>query len=266
MRPAPSTAVVPLLASLLAALAAAPATAEEAEPYAIDPVHTRVMFAVGHAGFSSALGTVSGSTGALLFDPEDWTTARLDVRVPVAALDLGDDGWNRATLARNLLDAQQYPEARFVSREVTPVDEDTARACGELTLRGVTRPLCMDVTLNALKRHPMPPFRRTAGFSATATLSRADYGITAWQSVIGDEVALRIEAEAVRDNDAMAAFGPLPVPAPVTVRSSPGDNPSASRVSAVLAATSADPSCNWWSTTAAPTVTGWPSTWPRRAK
>ena len=85
MRPAPSTAVVPLLASLLAALAAAPATAEEAEPYAIDPVHTRVMFAVGHAGFSSALGTVSGSTGALLFDPEDWTTARLDVRVPTTA-------------------------------------------------------------------------------------------------------------------------------------------------------------------------------------
>ena len=60
---------------------------------------------------------------------------------------------------------------------------------------------------------PRPPFRRTAGFSATATLSRADYGITAWQSVIGDEVALRIEAEAVRDNDAMAAFGPLPAPA-----------------------------------------------------
>ena len=124
----------------------------------------------------------------------------------MAAIDLGDEGWNRATLARNLLDAQQHPEARFVSRDVTPVDEDTARACGELTLRGVTRPLCMDVTLNALKRHPMPPFRRTAGFSATATLSRADYGITAWKSVIGDEVELRIEAEAVRDDEALAVF------------------------------------------------------------
>ena len=208
MRPSPRPALIVLLAAL-----ATPAHADGPEPYAIDPVHTRVMFAVEHAGFSKALGTVSGSTGALLFDPEDWTAARLDVRVPMAAIDLGDEGWNRATLARNLLDAQQHPEARFVSRDVTPVDEDTARACGELTLRGVTRPLCMDVTLNALKRHPMPPFRRTAGFSATATLSRADYGITAWQSVIGDEVALRIEAEAVRDNDAMAAFGPLPAPA-----------------------------------------------------
>ena len=155
MRPSPRPALIVLLAAL-----ATPAHADGPEPYAIDPVHTRVMFAVGHAGFSKALGTVSGSTGALLFDQEDWTSARLDVRVPIAAIDLGDDDWNRATLARNLLDAQQHPEARFVSSDVTPVDEDTARACGELTLRGVTRPLCMDVTLNALKRHPMPPFRR----------------------------------------------------------------------------------------------------------
>ncbi len=197
-------------AMLLALLAAGPVLADGPEAYALDPVHTRVLFSVSHAGFSSALGTVSGSTGALLFDPADWTTARLDVRVPIAALDLGDDGWNRATLARNLLDAQRHPEARFVSMQVTAIDRDSARACGELTLRGTTRPLCMDVTLNALKRHPMPPFRRTAGFSATATLSRADYGITAWTSVIGDEVQLRIEAEAVRDNASLAVFDQAP--------------------------------------------------------
>ncbi len=208
-------------AMLLALLAAGPALADGRDAYALDPVHTRVMFSVSHAGFSSALGTVSGSTGALLFDPADWTAARLDVRVPIAAIDLGDDGWNRATLARNLLDAGQYPEARFVSTEVTPVDDDSARVCGELTLRGVTRPLCMDVTLNALKRHPMPPFRRTAGFSATATLSRADYGITAWTSVIGDEVELRIEAEAVRDNQAMAAFEQAPAPPDAAVDAAP---------------------------------------------
>ena len=58
-----------------------------------------------------------------------------------------------------------------------PVDATHAKVCGELTLRGVTRPLCLDVTLNAVKRHPLPPFRRTAGFSATGALSRADFGI-----------------------------------------------------------------------------------------
>ena len=73
---------------------------------------------------------------------------------------------------------------------------------GDLTLRGVTREVVLDAMLNAAKRHPMPPFRRTVGFSATTTLSRADFGITAWKSVIGDEVELRIEAEATYDGKA----------------------------------------------------------------
>ena len=171
------------------------------------------MFAVEHAGFSKALGTVSGSTGVLLFDPDDWTTARLDVRVPLTRLDLGDAKWNVATLARNLLDGERHPEARFVATTVWPLDETRAQVCGQLSLRGVTRPLCLDVIFNALKRHPLPPFRRTAGFSATGMLSRSDFGIDAWPTLIGDAVQLRIEAEAVRA-DRAAAEG-LGAPAPL---------------------------------------------------
>lgn len=198
---------VAVLAIVTALVAAAPVLVRAAEPetYALDPVHTRVLFAIEHAGFSKALGTVSGSTGTLLFDRDDWRSARLEVSVPVARLELGDPQWNAAALAANLLDGERHPEARFVSRTVAPVDADHAQVCGDLTLRAVTRPLCLEVTLNQLKRYPLPPFRRTVGFSATATLSRADYGIDAWKSVIGDSVELRIEAEAVRSqrmNDA----------------------------------------------------------------
>jgi polyisoprenoid-binding protein YceI len=210
----PRRAIAPppvLLAALLAV--AAPASAQDAPPindverppaWKLDPVHTRVMFAVSHAGFSRALGTVSGSEGGLLYTPGDWRGARLVVDVPLARLDLGDAEWNRATLARNLLDAGNHPVARFVSTRVTPHDDTRAGVCGELTLRGATRPLCLDVTVNAVERHPMPPFRRTAGFSATATLARSDYGIDAWSSMIGDEVELRIEAEATRASAAFA--------------------------------------------------------------
>jgi polyisoprenoid-binding protein YceI len=187
--------------SLLLPLAALAADADtNAETWRLDPVHTRVMFAISHAGFSNAIGTVSGSTGTLVFDPEDWTTASLKATVPLSRLDLGDAKWNEATLAGNLLDAKDHPTAEFVSGRVEPIAPDRARVHGTLTLRGVAQPLALDVTLNALKRHPLPPFRRTVGFSATATLSRKAFGITAWSSVIGDSVELRIEAEAVRDS------------------------------------------------------------------
>lgn len=177
----------------------------QARIYTLDPVHTRVMVAVDHAGFSRAMGTVSGSTGTLLFDPDDREGSRLEVRVPLHRLDLGDEDWNRSTLAPGLLAVDRHPEAVFLSRRVEPLDADRFRIHGDLTLRGVTRPVTLDATLNALKRHPMPPFRRTAGFSAVGMLSRSEFGISAWPGVIGDMVELRIEVEAVHTPD--ATFG-----------------------------------------------------------
>ena len=182
-------------------LATTSPVAAETLHYELDPVHTRVLFSVSHAGFSQALGTVSGSTGELDFDADDWSSARLHATVPVARLDLGDPEWNAAVLGSRLLDAGYHPEARFVSTTITPRDATHAQVCGDFTLRGVTAPLCLEVTLNARKRHPLPPFRRTVGFSATATLSRDAFGVDAWPSVIGDSVELRIEAEAVRRRD-----------------------------------------------------------------
>lgn len=186
------------IAMAVALLAMASVRAADVATYALDPVHTRIQFAVDHAGFSRALGAISGSTGTLRFDPDDWTTAALQVEVPLARLDLGDDRWNRATLARSLLDAETHPLATFVSTRVEPLAADRARVHGTLSLRGVSREVVLEVRLNQLKRHPLPPFRRTVGFSATTTLSRADFGMTAWKSVIGDRVELRIEVEATR--------------------------------------------------------------------
>lgn len=201
---------------LLTALLAGCVTPAFAAParYSLDPVHTRVLFAVEHAGFSSALGTVSGSTGTLVFDPDDWAASRLDVSVPLQRVDLGDAKWNQATLARNLLDGERFPDARFVSTSVEPYADNRAHVTGMLTLHGVSREVVLDVTLNALKRHPLPPFRRTAGFSATTTISRAAFGIDAWTSMIGDEVQLRIEAEAVREGrvDRDEPAGEVPAP------------------------------------------------------
>lgn len=185
---------------LSAALLACGAAAAKPETYTLDPVHTRVAFQVSHAGFSNPVGSFSGTTGTLEFDDQDWTGARLSARIPIATLDLGDDDWQQKILDRTFFDAEKFPEARFVSTHVEPTGDNTANVTGDLTLHGVTRPVTLAVTLNALKRHPLT-LKKTAGFSATATLSRKEFGMSAWKSVVGDEVRLIIEAEALRSRD-----------------------------------------------------------------
>ena len=182
----------------LSACACACALAGEPVHYAIDPVHTRVMFEIDHAGFSKAIGTISGSEGSLAFDVDDWSTAKLEVTLPLQRLDMGDAGWSASVFAPRFLDVARYPQARFVSTHVERLADNLGTVCGEFTLRGTTRPLCMQLKLNRIGRYPLPPFRHTVGFSATATLKRSDFGITAWRSLIGDEIALRIEAELTR--------------------------------------------------------------------
>lgn len=175
-----------------------PAPAPGAGVYTLDPVHTRIAIAIDHAGFSSAIGTVSGTTGTLHLVPGSWEGAQVVADVPLSRLDFGDEDWNRAVAATGLLDSDRHPTARFRSVRVEPLDATRARIHGELTLRGTTREVVLEAVRNGQRRHPLPPFRQTAGFSATATLSRADFGSTAWGSVIGDAVEVRIELEASR--------------------------------------------------------------------
>src|SRR5690606_33174272 len=122
------------LPAVLAGLPWPAAVLAQAHGYRLDPVHTRVAFAIDHAGFSAALGTVPGTTGAIAFDPADWRATRVDIQVPLQRLDLGDETWNRA--ARRMLDAERFPVARFVSDSVEAVDATHAAVCGTLTLHG----------------------------------------------------------------------------------------------------------------------------------
>jgi len=181
-----------LLAVSLGAGASANATPVT---YTFDTVHSRVSFFVNHLGFSNSVGEFKVGDGTFLFDADDWSRSAVGVAVPVASLELGDAKWNAHISSPDFLDAARYPEITFKSGRVEKTDASHGKLYGELTIHDVTKPVVLDLRVNKVGEHPM---RKTqaAGFTATATVRRSEFGVAAYVPAVADEVEVRIEIEA----------------------------------------------------------------------
>ncbi|MBN8482082.1 MAG: polyisoprenoid-binding protein [Xanthomonadales bacterium] len=165
--------------------------------WTFDPVHSQVVFFVDHLGFSKAIGRAHVTGGELVFDPEDWSTASVDVSVALDTLDMGEEKWTATVRSSQFLDTARWPLARFRSSSVERTGADTLRVHGRLDLHGKEQPLTLDASLNRVGRDPYV-FRTKAGFSAHATLDRFAFGLERYRDVVGADVELRIEIEAMR--------------------------------------------------------------------
>ncbi len=173
--------------------------ADELQRYRFDPIHSQIVFFVGHLGFSQAIGRLRLGPGHFSFDESDWSRSTVDAAVNLDSLDMGDAKWTDAVKAGQLLDVARYPQARFTSRNVEKVDANNGVIHGELTLHGKTVPLDLAITFNKAARDPYT-FKDKIGFSARVWLNRGDFGIKRYQGVVGEEVEVRIEVEGIPDN------------------------------------------------------------------
>ena len=161
--------------------------------YVLDPDHASVVAAVNHQGFSNYVVRFNRIEATLEYDPARPTAARLTAVIDPRSVDSGNAGLDRQLAGRNFLDAERHPLIRFVAREIRPGSDGRGQVVGDLTLHGVTRPVTLEVVFNGTGRNVL--LRRTVGFSATASISRSAFGLTSYQNLVGDAVALRIEAE-----------------------------------------------------------------------
>ena len=164
-----------------------------------DTVHSQVVFSISHNGYSRPFGRLHIARGWLRFDPDDWSTAATELDIDLASLDMGDADWNKAVCKPALLDCSGQRYAHFRSTGVTRKDDRHGVLHGELTLRGVTRPIDLAFTFNRAAR-TIYELHEVAGFSATASLDRNDFGITANPNSIGAHVSVWLELEATRDH------------------------------------------------------------------
>jgi polyisoprenoid-binding protein YceI len=176
-------------------LACATSTAFAApSAYELNKDHTDVTFRINHAGFTMKHGSFADISGTLKLDADHLDASSVDVTVAIDSI-----GTNQAKRDHDLqsdkwLDAVQYPTMHFVSTRVVRKGANKLDVAGTLTLHGVSRPLVLHATVNRIGASPFGG-TQTAGFSATGTLKRSDYGIQGLIPMIGDDVAIEIDAE-----------------------------------------------------------------------
>ncbi len=168
-----------------------------------DTVHSQIVFSISHNGYSRPFGRLHVARGWLRFDPHDWSTAATELDIDLASLDMGDADWNAAVCKPALLDCANQRYAHFVSTGVERTDDQHGVLHGQLTLRGVTRPLDLAFTFNRAAK-TIYELHKVAGFSATASLDRNSFGITANPNSIGAQVSVWLELEAISDEHAVS--------------------------------------------------------------
>jgi polyisoprenoid-binding protein YceI len=182
---------------LLMALSLLPATCIARDQYKVDSVHTRVIFEISHAGLSNAIGSFSQIEGLLELDETDWSRSSIKIDIPLSTLHFGNDKWEKKILEKSFFDPEKFPTAHFTSSKIEKESESSGKIYGTLRIKDNNVPIVLEMQLNAIKRHPLT-FKKTVGASATATLSRKAFGMTSWQNLIGDEVKVNIQFEAIR--------------------------------------------------------------------
>jgi len=168
-----------------------------ADSYEMDTSHTHAGFKISHLGFSETYGNFEDVTGTLELDADKPEEAKLSVTIQTASLDSGFDARDEHLKGKDFLNVAEFPTMTFTSTKVVRTGEATADVTGDLTLHGVTKPLTLQVTLNKLGENPMNK-KTIAGFNATGTLKRSDFGISTYLPAIGDEVTLLLSSEFVR--------------------------------------------------------------------
>jgi len=191
-------------AALVALALAVPLVASAAPPspadfpgghYVIDSRHASLIARVKHMGVSLYAIRFDTLDASFDYDPNHPEATRLTASVDPASLDVNADYGKQ--FAEEFLTVSKFPKATFTATQMQTAGDGTGTMTGNLTLMGVTKPVTFNVTLIGAGHEvlPIPLGRRAAGFEATTTIKRSDFGSTYLNNLVGDEVSLQIEAE-----------------------------------------------------------------------
>lgn len=182
--------------AVAALLGTAAFTAAAADTYELDTTHTFPYFEIEHLGLSTFTGRFDKTTGSATLDLAG-KTGSVEVTIDVASVSSGVAKLDEHLQTPDFFDAAKFPKITFKSTSFTFDGDELDAVNGKLSMHGVTRPVTLDVRHFVCKEHPMKK-RPACGINLEAKIKRSDWGISNYVPAVGDEVTLRIEAEALK--------------------------------------------------------------------
>ena len=183
------------LSALLLTLTASAALAAP-ETYVIDGSHTYPRFSYSHLGLSTQLSRFNTTTGKVVFDKAA-KSGSVDIEIDAKSVDTGSTLFNQHIQGEDFLDTAKYPKAIFKSTNVVFEGEKPVKIEGNLTIKGVTKPVTLIVTSFQAMPHPMQK-KDAIGANAYTTIKRSEFNAGKYAPNVGDEVRIDIAIEAIK--------------------------------------------------------------------
>lgn len=190
------------IAAAAAAVLSLPASAGTST-WKIDPQHSSAQFSVRHLAISNVRGAFSKVTGRVILDENDVTKSAVDVTIDVSTVDTREPNRDNDLRSDKFFDVAHYPSITFKSRKVEQVAPGKLKVTGDLTIRGTTKEVVLDVD------GPTAPVKdpwgnQRAAVNATTKINRQDFGVK-WNAtmdnggvVVGDDVPITIDVEMIK--------------------------------------------------------------------
>ncbi|MCL5769085.1 YceI family protein [Acinetobacter sp. ANC5681] len=163
--------------------------------YKIDPTHTATVFSWNHFGFSTPSANFTDIQGTIKVDNAKPSNSSVEVTIPLSSVNTNVAALDKEFQEEAWFNAAKYPNITFKSTKVETKDKKHFKITGNLTVKGVTKPVVLDAVLNKQGEHPMAKVP-AIGFNATTSFNRSAFGIGNYVPNVGDKITVNITTEA----------------------------------------------------------------------
>ncbi|HFK9535177.1 TPA: YceI family protein [Acinetobacter baumannii] len=163
--------------------------------YKIDPTHTATVFSWNHFGFSTPSANFSDIQGVIKVDNAKPANSSVNVTIPLSSVNTNVPALDKEFQEEAWFNAAKYPNITFKSTKVETKDKKHFKITGDLTVKGITKPVVLDAVLNKQGEHPMAKVP-AIGFNATTSFNRSEFGLGNYVPNVGDKITVNITTEA----------------------------------------------------------------------